>query len=261
LKKRQVVSDLHYLTSRAALALSWLLAVAVAARVQALDFADLTPGGTLTLTSDYIYRGLSESDGHIAGQADLHLGDGRGDFAGVWLSTRDRNLSPYARYDLELYLGHRFDLNGDWGATLSGRSHYYLDPSGEEPSADYQEVSAGLSYLDRWSVMLTAIPNAVRYWYDIRLTRSQAYVAETSAQWLLHAGWFVTGGAGYYYVSGTGPRINSADGYAYGNLGLAYEYRRWRLDVGYFVTQPRARELFPYPIANQHFAATLAWQF
>lgn len=249
------------LTLRAARALSWLLTVTVAAPLQAFDFGGFSPGGSLALTSDYIYRGLSESDDHIAAQADLHLGDGQGNFAGVWLSTRDRNLSPYARYDAELYLGHRFDLNGSWGATLSGRSHYYLDATGEEPSADYQEVSVALSYLDRWSARVTAIPSAARYWYDLRLTRSAAYVAETSAQWLLHEGWFATGGFGYYYVTGTGPGINSADGYAYGNLGFAFEYRRWRLDVGYFVTQPRARELFPYPIANQHFAATLSWQF
>lgn len=261
LKKRQVVSDLHCLTSRPAQALSWLLIAAMAAPLQAFEFDGLSPGGSLALTSDYIYRGRSESDDHLAAQADLHLADRGGNFAGAWFSTRDRNLSPYARYDVELYLGHRFDLNGSWSATLSGRSHYYLDATGEEPSADYQEISAALNYLDRWSVVLTAIPSAVRYWYDLRLTRSPAYVAETSAQWLLRPGWFLTAGAGYYYVSGTGAGINSAGGYAYGNLGLAFEYHRWRLDVGYFITQPHAAELFPYPIANQHFAGTLAWQF
>lgn len=253
-------SGLQCLPSWPARALPLLLAAAVAAPLQAFDFDGISPGGSLALTSDYIYRGLSESDDHLAAQADLHLADG-GNFAGVWLSNRDRNLSPYARYDVELYLGHRFDLNGSWGATLSGRSHYYLDATGEEPSADYQQVSAALNYLDRWSLELTAMPNAVRYWYDLRLTRSPAYAAETSAQWLLHAGFFLTAGAGYYYVTGTGPGINSAGGYGYGNVGLAFEYHRWRLDVGYFVTQPRARELFPYPIANQHFAGTLAWQF
>jgi len=252
---------LYRLTSRPARALSWLLTAALAGPLQGLDFDGVSPGGSLALTSDYIYRGLSESDDHLAAQADLHLTDGAGNFAGMWLSTRDRNLSPYARYDVELYFGHRFELNGSWGATLSGRSHYYLDATGEEPSADYQQISAALNYLDSWSVVVSAIPSAVRYWYDLRLTRSSAYVAETSAQWQLRPNWFLTAGAGYYYVTGTGPGINSAGGYGYGNLGVAFEYRRWRLDVGYFITQPRAQELFPYPIANQHFAGTLAWQF
>ena len=32
------------------------------------------PRGNVALTTDYIYRGVSESDGHRALQADLHAG-------------------------------------------------------------------------------------------------------------------------------------------------------------------------------------------
>jgi uncharacterized protein (TIGR02001 family) len=217
-------------------------------------------GGSLALTSDYIYRGLSESDGHVAPQVDVHVTDSTGDFAGVWASTRDRNFDPYAAYDLELYLGHRFDFSGDWGLSLSGRSHYYLGGS-QELSADYQELAAALTYSDRWSLTVTAIPNAVRYWYDIRLSRAPAYVADTSVQWLLLGGWYLTGGAGYYYATGTGAGIDVGAGYAYGNAGVAYLKGPWRLDLGYFLTQHHARQLFPYPIANQHVAGTVSWRF
>jgi hypothetical protein len=31
--------------------------------------------------------------------------------------------------------------------------------------------------------------------------------------------------------------------------------------VGYFLTQSRARQLFPYPSANDRFAGTLSWHF
>jgi uncharacterized protein (TIGR02001 family) len=228
----------------------------------ALGSADsFSLGGSLSLTSDYIYRGLSESDGHlVTPQVDLHLSDASGDFAGVWASTRDTHIDPYARYDLELYLGHRFNLGADWGLSLAGRSHYYLGGE-QEMSADYQEMAASVSYSDRWSLSLTAIPNAVRYWYDYRLSRAPAYVADTSLQWLVGAGCYMVGGAGYYYASGTGPGVNEGAGYAYGNAGLAYLAGPWRLDLGFFLTQARARAVFPYPLANQKVAGTVSWHF
>jgi uncharacterized protein (TIGR02001 family) len=238
--------------------LLWLLA-ARAAHGDGLG-STLSVGGNLALTSDYIYRGVSQSDSHGAVQADLHAASGGGGFVGVWASTRDNSFDPYANVDVELYLGHHFDLGGVWGATLSARSHYFV--GGNQPvSDDYQEIIGSLTYLDRWTLSLTAIPNAVRYWYTQRLSRSPAWVAETSAQWLIGEWFFVTGGAGYYYATGTGPGIEAANGFAYGNAGVAVEYGRWRLDVGYFLTQSKAQQLFPYPTANQRVAGTLLWRF
>jgi uncharacterized protein (TIGR02001 family) len=228
----------------------------VATPVPGLNF-----GGGLALTSDYIYRGVSESDGQGAVQGDLHLSSTGGTFLGVWGSSRDSHLEPDANSVLELYLGHRFELGTQWSATASARSHYFLGASSYQPSDDYQEISAALTYLDSWSMSVTSIPNAVRYWYFLRLSRSPAWIADTSGQWALTPRLLLTGGAGYYYSSGTGPGINRAAGYAYGNVGAAYEWRAWRLDVGYFLTQDAARRIFPYPIASQRFAATLAWHF
>jgi hypothetical protein len=240
-----------------------LLLLAVSARpAPAADFlGDVTAGGSLALTSDYIYRGVSESNGHAAAQADLHADSG-GSFVGAWGSTRDHSLDPYADYDVEIYLGHRFDLSSAWSATLSARSHYFVGGKQEDGSADYQQISGSLTYLDRWTLSLSAIPNAVHYWYTARVGRSVAYVADTAAQWLISsAGLFATGGAGYFYASRTGPGIGAGGGYAYGNAGLAFEHRQWRVDVGYFLAQGKARQLIPYPVPSDRLAGTLTWRF
>ncbi len=239
-----------------------LLLAAGAARADVpTPLAGVSVGGGAALTSDYIYRGVSESDGHGAVQADLHVSGSEGSFLGLWASSRDSDLQPGAPAVLDVYLGQRFELGSSWSATLGARSHYYPGASEYEPSADYQELSAAFSYLDRWSLSFTAIPNAVRYWVYTRLSRSPAYVADASGQWLIGRAFFLTGGAGYYYSSGTGPGIERSTGYAYGNLGAAYELRSWRLDLGYFLAQEAARRSFPYPIASSRFAATLAWRF
>ncbi|HEX4389006.1 MAG TPA: TorF family putative porin [Steroidobacteraceae bacterium] len=242
--------------------LACALCIAVAGPAGAAALTDgLTVGGSVAATTDYIYQGLSQSDGHGAIQGDLHLANAGGTFLGAWASSRDSDLQPGAPAILQLYLGHRFESSGAWSTTLSARSYYYIDASSYEPSGDYFELAARVSYLDRWSFSVTAVPNAVRYWDYIRLSRSPAYVADASCQWLLVSDLFFTAGAGYYYSTGTGPGIERATGYAYGNVGLAYEHRAWRLDVGYFLTQEAAQRSFPYPVATHKFAATLAWRF
>ena len=77
----------------------------------------------------------------------------------MWGSTRDSGLEPYANYELEIYLGHRFDLGTAWSAALSGRAHYLVGGS-QDSSDDYQELSASISWLDAWTFAVTAIPSA-----------------------------------------------------------------------------------------------------
>ena len=246
-----------------------LLAFAGAPQRAPAQTDDASFGGNLALTSDYIYRGVSESDGHAALQADVHGATAGGTFAGLWASTRDRDLEPGAAGELQLYVGQRLALGTEWSAALSARADHLLGGSAQA-SDDYQEVTAAFSWLDLCTLSLTAIPSAARYAYGPvgyetygyqRTGRSAAFVADGSAQWLITGTLYLTAGAGYYHASGRGGEDLSAAGYAYGNAGLAYERRRWRLDLGYFVAQHAAAGLFPYPVANRRVAATLSWQF
>ena len=232
-------------------------------------------GGTLAATSDYIYRGVSQSEGQGALQGDLHLSLASGTFAGVWASSRDRSLQPDASAEVQVYLGQRFAGGSSWSANVSGRADLFVGGEANHLN-DYEEISAALTWLDRCTLSLTAIPNAVRYsfaqyeyqGYPIgyyQRYRSGAWDADGSVQWLLRegvlgGGLYVTAAAGYYYASRPDNAPVAAVGYLYGNAGLALERGRWRIDLGYFDAQSRAAQLFPYPVAKR-LAATLSWQF
>ena len=248
--------------TRARWLLPWLLLPALGAETAEAEglTSGLSLGSNLVLTSDYIYRGVSSSNNDAALQADLHVASSGGTFLGVWGSTRDNKFEPYANYDIEIYLGHRFDVSNAWSVSVEARGHYPVGGP-QESSDDYQQISAAVTYLDFWTLSVTAIPNAVRYWFYERLSRAPAFAVDTSIQWLVYRGVFLTGGAGYYHAGGTGPGIEAAMGYAYGNVGVAYERRRWRLDIGYYLTQEKAQVMFPYPSANDRFAASVAWRF
>ena len=258
---------------------AWLCALALVAPHAALcQSAPVSFGGTVAATSDYIYRGVSQSDGQGALQADLHLGTDGGTFLGVWASSRDRNLEPGTASEVQIYAGQRFALGGGWSFTVSGRADYYVGGVADH-SDDYQELSVAFSWLDRYTFSLSAIPSAARYttvyYVDpsypgvpqsyYLVYRSAAFSGDGSAQWLLRAGvaggdLYATAAAGYYYSTQADRQAAPAIGYFYGNAGLSLAWRRCRLDLGYFAAQNGAAGLFPYPVAKR-LAGTLSWQF
>jgi uncharacterized protein (TIGR02001 family) len=224
-------------------------------------------GGNAAVTTDYIYRGYSETNNEGAAQLDLHLSTQGGTFLGIWTSTLNSRYRPYADLDIEEYIGQRFTFSSAWNTSITATNYAYLGGN-QSYSSDYQQISAAVSYLDRWTFSVSATPNMLRYVESYRrVGRYPAYDVETSGQWLIGRGFFVTGGVGYYLFGGgtDGTTIATRQpslGYAYGNVGVAYEWRNLRLDVGYFLTQNAAAQaLFPYPTANDRFAGTLSWRF
>jgi uncharacterized protein (TIGR02001 family) len=213
--------------------------------------------GDLTFTSDYIYRGISETGGRPAGQIDLHATTGDGTFVGVFASTIDRLWHRGYEtlgwdYALEEYLGHRFDLSQDWSTTLTAVNYTYKH--GNAPiNNDYQEISAALSYLDSWTLTVSYLPNAVRWDQGTRLGRYPAYTSDLATQLPLFRRLFLTAGVGYYFS-------DSAD-YLYGNAGLGFEFKSLRFDAGYYVSQQKAQTLFPYGRAGSRFAGSVSWHF
>lgn len=217
----------------------------------------ITFDGDITYTSDYVYRGISETGGRSAGQIDLHLTTADGTFVGVFGSTihklwkRGYDTVGWD-FELEEYLGHRFDLSPSWSTTLTAVNYQYLH--GNVPiNNDFQEVSAAVGYLDSWTLTAAYIPNAVRYDRGTRRGRYPAYTSDLATQLPLVGRLFATAGVGYYYS-------DNAD-YVYGNAGLAFEFKSLRLDVGYYAAQARAQALFPYGRAGSRFAGSVSWHF
>jgi uncharacterized protein (TIGR02001 family) len=237
--------------SRPDLSFLWIATVLLAPRFAGA----ITVGGDVSYASAYIFRGITESDGNGAAQVDLHASTSAGTYLGVFVSTLSRVQGRGPHFELEEYLGHRFNLSQTWSAALTAVNYSYLD-SNLPLSGDYQELSASLTYLDRWTLSVSAAPNAVRYVQHYRLGRYPAYVADLSGQLPLVGPLFATAGVGYYSLTGPEP-----GGYLYGNAGLAFEYKALRMEAGYYATQERAQELFPYGEASNRVAVTISWHF
>jgi|TARA_X000001036_G_scaffold321048_1_gene299565 uncharacterized protein (TIGR02001 family) len=95
----------------------------------------------VSLTSDYIWRGMTQSDAPaVQGGFDFEADSGF--YAGVWGSNV--NFNNGAGSELDLYLGYGFEMGGV-GVDVGYISYEYID---SDPDATFDETYVGLSMGD-----------------------------------------------------------------------------------------------------------------
>lgn len=143
--------------------------------------------GLVTLTSQYIHRGLAVSAGDPALQLGLDYEHGSGVFGGVWASTIDLE-SPFSKRDAELdfYLGYHFAPDGPLALTATAIRYTY--PGQQGPiDYDYGEALLTATLHERLSLELGYAPDLYgrggsgRHW-ELR------YERPVDSAWVLSAG-------------------------------------------------------------------------
>ena len=231
--------------------------------------AAVDAGGSLALTRDDIYRGVSQTCGHPAAQADLHVRD-RGSpyrslFAGLWASA-GLALSPCGRAkELNAYAGYSLAVTANVSATLSYTR--YAFPGGGYGNRhlwggryDYDQIGMSWSIADRLFLTLAWTPDALRYVpYEGTLrTRQDRSAFAYGAEWRQPlVSWLsLEAGAGYDRMADP-----FGTGYGFWSLGLTHTAGPFEVDVGYFRTAPRAARLFGAASAGGRVSATVLWRF
>ena len=217
--------------------------------------AEGSVGGHLAGTTDYLFRGLSQTRGGPAAQVDLHYQTSTGWFAGAWGSTVDLNRGSGATVELNAYAGRAWSIGGPWNVTVTAVQYIYPNDTAYLPY-DYFELVASVAYDDRLAVTLAWSPNTSRYSSYGVSRDQQALTYELVGQWPLRGPLSATGSAGYYDLSqlfGTG--------YFYGSAGLGGTFERFRVDLAYFVTNQEATDLFGPEVAGDRWSLTVAWRF
>jgi len=220
-------------------------------------WADGSFGGSLDVTSDYIYHGLSQSDGDPAIQGDVHYRSESGaaaaeNFIGLWGSTTGRAATG-GNYELNAYVGRTFLIDFDSSATAKYVHYAYPDVHGT-PHYDYDELSGTWAYEDRLFLTVAWTPNSPHYSeYAVGLCcRVLSYNAAVHQS--LGRAFTLSAALGY-------DELRGIPGYAYWNAGVAYDIGAFQLDVGYFGLQPRVEYRYSEMLAGSHWVGTLVWRF
>lgn len=118
-----------------------LAALALAAVAAPLARAEVS--STITLTTDYDFRGITQSALDPALQASLDWSTESGFYLGAWVSNVDFGRTAKADFEWDVLGGYRGSIGEDGGFDI-GYVQYNFNPSGDK--VDFGEAYVGLSY-------------------------------------------------------------------------------------------------------------------
>lgn len=102
--------------------------------------------GSVTLATDYRYRGISYSDGHPTAQVIVNVVHKSGFYAGAFASSLDisRNRSPFGAIETDFWIGYTKEIAP--GTVIDGAILYFYAPDAANGAdTDYFEPYATIS--------------------------------------------------------------------------------------------------------------------
>lgn len=91
------------------------------------------PSGSVAVTNDYVFRGITQNDEHPALQGSLSFGQSTGPYLGLWGSNVDFNDGGQATLELDLSVGYKWS----WGPVSFDTGAIYYAYPGANDSLDY----------------------------------------------------------------------------------------------------------------------------
>ena len=247
-QRLQTISQNMTLTSRQGNPAYVIVLLGAASLVSPARAADVT--GYAVLTSDYVFRGVSYSDGHasVQGGADVALGSGL--YLGAWASSVDISGGPTRQRDLQVnyYLGYSHELRSAWNLGVNAVLYTFPDTVGEI-DYDFLEYSIVANFDDRAWIEYSHSP-------DLYHSGSRTHNLDLYAEWPLPAQLMLGGGAGYYDVSEL-----TGSSYTYWQLGLTRPFGLIDIDLRYHGTSRDVPIISTAESADERVAITARFVF
>jgi uncharacterized protein (TIGR02001 family) len=169
---------------------------------------------TITVTSDYDFRGISQTARDPALQASLDFATESGFYLGAWASNADYGPGTDTDLELDLLGGFRGKFNDDTGYDI-GLVWYTFQPGGDD--VDYGELYAGLTY--------KMFSGKVYYSPDFNNFDESAYYIDTNLTFPLPNGFGLTIHAGY--SDGDYWDVTNDDGYFDYSIGVTKTFGKF----------------------------------
>lgn len=226
--------------TRTAVAVALALALSAAAPLaQAEGFS-----GSATLTSDYVFRGLSQTDEGAALQGELRYDHTSGFYAGLWASNVD--FGPgLSGTELDTFIGYAVPLSDSVGFDLQFVRYNYLGLDGGN-ELEYNELLASVTFNEIVSATLG-------YSSDVFASGDNGVYLGVGAAYPLTEKLSLTGGLGRYSLP------DDAD-YLDWNIGLSWDASPFTLDLQFIGTDGDARDTFG-AIADNRLVASVSVGF
>lgn len=176
----------------------------------------------LALTSDYVFRGITQTNFEPALQGGLDYAFGAsGIYIGAWASNVDFADSDGPDIELDSYVGWSHDVAEDWNLDLSLVHYAYLGGSDAYGNVDYNEVIAK----NTWHQMATL---TVAYSPDYANLGLSTWYANLGGTWKLANEFALNAGVGHTKYS------DGAGSYSDWNVGLSRQFGPVNAALNYY---------------------------
>lgn len=216
--------------------------------------------GNVGVFSQYIFRGLTQTDRKPAIQGGFDYSHAAGFYAGIWgsnISWLTDSIAAGGSYSVELdtYLGWKWNLPNDFGLDLGFLRYHYpgRKPAGGLPagtdSPDTNEIYGAVS----WKFVTLKYSYSLGDTFGIKDARGSDYIDLSASIPLGDSGVNAIAHVGHQRFKGTNAPLwagtacqNSCFDYTDWKLGLAKEFSRlWGLTLGAYYTRANTKATTP----------------
>jgi uncharacterized protein (TIGR02001 family) len=184
---------------------------------------------TFAVTTDYVFRGVSQSDNGPAFQPSITYSAPFGLYAGVWASNVDFGEGG-PNFEIDYYVGWNSDLSDSWNLDLGVTRYTYESESDGYGDIDYNEYIAKLT----WSGPVT-VGGIVAYANDYANTGAEeTYTGLTASYEFGESGFSLGASTGYTSIEADngGGRVDYFDG----SVSLSKGFGPATATLGYYDT-------------------------
>lgn len=224
----------------------------VLALTQHAQAADLS--GNATLTTDYVWRGSTQTQGKPAAQAGFKLSGDSGLYAALWGSNVKFAPETLANTELDLSIGWGRQLNDDWAVDVNLLRYQYPSTALD---LNWTELNGTLTY--KANYWLAAGHSNQALGYDAAGTYLQA-----GAKFPVGDAFRIEASAGHYVLD---DKVVASSGYTHAQLSGVWAFkapasnRNLELRLSAHATDADARAIFGHDSAGSRFEAALQAAF
>jgi uncharacterized protein (TIGR02001 family) len=195
----------------------------------------------LALTTDYVFRGVTQTDFDPAlqGGLDYAFGD-TGLYVGAWASNVDFADPEGPDIELDTYIGWSHDLSEDWNVDLSFVHYAYLGETEAYGSLNYNELIGKTT----WNEVVTA---TVAYTDDYANSGVSSWYFNLGGTWELGKAFAVNAGLGH-----TVYEDEAYENYNDWNIGVSRQFGPVNAAINYYdvdIDGPRVSDSVVFTLA------------
>lgn len=221
------------------------IAALLAAGTQQARAAEFT--GNAALTTDYVFRGISQTQGDPAAQAGFRVAGESGVYGQVWGSTVEYAGDIGASSEIDYVVGWGGKLADDWALDVNVT---YFDYPSARVDLSYAELIGMVTYRDTTWLMLGYSP-------DVFATDESGMYAQLGAKFPVSDTVRLEAAVAHYELDDA-----YGDSYSHAQLGAVWAFKApFELRVTAHGTDGAARDIFGENVAGTRVEAALQASF